>query len=223
MKRLACGVAAACALAAAGGSIDACVYIDHGHVFAAAQTGNIVLMAIQAASGRLVLAARHLPSVIAFCAGVVASRLVASGLRLTRIVDSRTPRLAFVALAFLALALADRGLSDGAVTASVAFAAAFQISSYSRLEGWSFNTAMTTGNLWHAVSAATDAWTSRTGKDDLRKAAALGLLVLSFAFGALAGGWAATRWRDEALLLTSALAGCAVILLIGVGEPAAMT
>ncbi len=213
------GVAAACALTAAGGSMDVCVYLDHHHVFAAAQTGNIVLMAAEAASGHLTAAARHLPPLLAFCAGVVASRVVGFGFkRRWRVLDSRTLRLAMVALALLVLALCAGRMSDAAVTACVAFTAAFQISSYSHLGGWSFNTAMTTGNLWNALSAATKAWMGETGREDFRKAAVLGFLVAAFAGGALVGGWAAAQWRDLSLLLTALLTVGAAMLLAGPAE-----
>jgi uncharacterized membrane protein YoaK (UPF0700 family) len=51
------------------------VYLAHGHVFATAQTGNVVLMAVAAVSGRLAEAATHAPSLMAFIAGVLASQL----------------------------------------------------------------------------------------------------------------------------------------------------
>jgi Protein of unknown function (DUF1275) len=46
--------------------MDAWVYMDHGHVFANAQTGNVVLFGIHVAAGNFTAAARHVPSIMAF-------------------------------------------------------------------------------------------------------------------------------------------------------------
>ena len=67
-------VVAASILTAGGGSIDAWVYTDHGHVFANAQTGNVVLLGIYVAAGNFAAAARHVPSIVAFILGLVLSR-----------------------------------------------------------------------------------------------------------------------------------------------------
>ena len=61
--------------------MDAWVYMDHGHVFANAQTSNVVLFAIHAAGGDLTAAARHVPSIMAFVLGLVLSRLTGAWLK----------------------------------------------------------------------------------------------------------------------------------------------
>jgi uncharacterized membrane protein YoaK (UPF0700 family) len=50
----------------AGGAIDAWVYLAHGHVFANAQSGNVVLLGVALADGDIARAATHLPSLLAF-------------------------------------------------------------------------------------------------------------------------------------------------------------
>src|ERR1700730_1422623 len=54
-------------LAAAGGFLDAFTYVGHGHVFANAMTGNVVLLAVSAVSGDGRQALAHLLP-IACCA-----------------------------------------------------------------------------------------------------------------------------------------------------------
>jgi uncharacterized membrane protein YoaK (UPF0700 family) len=211
-------IAAACALTAAGGSMDACVWLAHGHVFANAQTGNIVLMAVEAAAGAWMKALRHVPSLIAFCVGVLSSRVTGSRLK-RRLRDSRSPRLLFECLALVALAFTTRRLSDAVVTGGVAFLAGFQISSYSQLRGWSFNTGMTTGNLWHALRAAVEASEDAAAGDAALKAGVPGLLVLSFGLGALAGGYATLHVGDHALLVTACLVAVSAALLRGTPDP----
>jgi uncharacterized membrane protein YoaK (UPF0700 family) len=76
----------------AGGAMDAWVYLAHGHVFANAQSGNVVLMGIALASGDVVTAATHLPSLMAFATGALASRLSGQLLKRRRL-NSRNVRL----------------------------------------------------------------------------------------------------------------------------------
>src|SRR5450432_4564827 len=53
-------------LAAAGGFLDAFTYIGHGHVFANAMTGNVVLLGINAVGRNWHQSFRHLPPILAF-------------------------------------------------------------------------------------------------------------------------------------------------------------
>jgi uncharacterized membrane protein YoaK (UPF0700 family) len=63
-----------CVFTAAGGYMDAYSYLAHGHVFANAQTGNVVFFAVFASGGEWVQALRHLPPVAAFASGVAVAK-----------------------------------------------------------------------------------------------------------------------------------------------------
>ena len=69
--------AVAALLALAGGFLDAYTYLCRGGVFANAQTGNMVLLALRAAEGRWQEAAAYLAPILAFALGV----LVTEGMR----------------------------------------------------------------------------------------------------------------------------------------------
>ena len=79
------------------------VYLAHGHVFATAQSGNVVLMMISIAGGDLTVAASHLPSLIAFVAGVLLSRISAGVLKREEL-NSRDIRLGMKCVLLAALA-----------------------------------------------------------------------------------------------------------------------
>jgi uncharacterized membrane protein YoaK (UPF0700 family) len=72
--------------------MDAWVWMDHGHVFANAQTANVVLFGIHVAAGDFTTAARHVPPVMAFILGLVASRLSRAWLKKAGL-NSRNVRL----------------------------------------------------------------------------------------------------------------------------------
>jgi uncharacterized membrane protein YoaK (UPF0700 family) len=188
-------VVAASVLTAAGGSMDAWVYMDHGHVFANAQTGNVVLFGIHVAAGDFTAAARHVPSIMAFILGLVSSRLSGASLKKAGL-NSRNVRLTVECVLLVALALIANRLPNGAVTASVGFIAAVQITSLSHIGDVTFNTGMTTGNLLSAFSAASAVLYEPASKKDRTRAIALGFMCLAFGFR---WGRYITFWRPNVI------------------------
>jgi uncharacterized membrane protein YoaK (UPF0700 family) len=61
-------------LAATGGLLDAFVYINHGHVFANAMTGNVVFLGIAAVGRNWGEIIPHLVPIGGFFAGVLTSK-----------------------------------------------------------------------------------------------------------------------------------------------------
>jgi uncharacterized membrane protein YoaK (UPF0700 family) len=193
---------AASALATvAGGAMDAWVYLAH-HVFANAQSGNIVLMCVALAGGDVARAATHLPSLVAFVTGLLASRLSAQLLKRRRL-NSRNLRLGLECVMLVALGLSADRMPDWAVTAYVGFIAGVQITSLSHIGSWSFNTGMTTGNLRAGVSALASALTGSA--EEWCHAASLLLLCFAFGAGAAAGAWLTPRLGGATLLPVAAL------------------
>jgi uncharacterized membrane protein YoaK (UPF0700 family) len=192
-------LAIACLFAIAGGYMDAYSYLAHGHVFANAQTGNFVLFSVYAAQAHWSQAARHLPPILAFSLGVaVVSWLNAHAE--TKI--WRTPLLcqAFELAILAALAAVGARLPDASVVSLISFVAALQHTSFNRVGAWSFNTAMTTGNLRDATSGWVLWSAGRETATNLRKAFILSLICFSFVVGALYGGSYTGRNPAHALL-----------------------
>jgi uncharacterized membrane protein YoaK (UPF0700 family) len=198
--------------------LDAWVYIAHGHVFANAQTGNIVLFAINLAAGDTRAAWRHIPSLAAFTIGLLLSRV--SGTVLKRWGrNSRTVRLGAECVLLVALAAVADHLPDDIVTACVGFLAALQITSLSHIGHWSFNTAMTTGNINRAVSALTMALFDPRATLDWLQAATLGALCVAFGLGAIMGAWLTPRWAGMTLLAIAGLVLAATLLSVRAPDP----
>jgi uncharacterized membrane protein YoaK (UPF0700 family) len=143
----------------AGGAMDAWVYLAHGHVLANAQSGNVVLMSIALAGEDVARAATHLPSLVAFVTGLLASRLSAPLLKRKRL-NSRNVRLGVECVMLVALGLSADDMPDWTITACVGFIAGVQITSLSHIGSWSFHTGMMTGNLRAGVSALANALTA---------------------------------------------------------------
>jgi len=209
-------LAASAFATAAGGAMDAWVYLAHGHVFANAQSGNIVLMGVALAGGDVARAAAHLPSLLAFVAGLLVSRL--SGLLLKRNrLNSRNVRLGLECVMLVALALSADRMPDQAVTACVGFIAGVQITSLSHIGSWSLNTGMTTGNLHAGVSALANALTGSS--EEWPHAGAMFVLCFAFAAGAAGGAWLTPLLDGATLVPVAALIAAAIVVGPGRLDP----
>ena len=198
----------ACVFAVVGGYLDAYSYLAHGHVFANAQTGNVVFLGVDASGGQWQDAARHLPPIAAFACGVAVARRF--GVRTRKQTFHATLLCqACEAVTLAGLAASASRLPDAWVVSIISFVAALQNTSFSAVGSWSFNTAMTTGNLRTAVSGLVLWRMGRDPAENRRKAAALGSICLAFFLGAVTGG-VGTRWDSR-----HALWPCVGVVAIG--------
>jgi uncharacterized membrane protein YoaK (UPF0700 family) len=198
--------------AVVGGFLDAYSYLARGHVFANAQTGNVVLFGVRAAAGDWTAAWKTLPSILAYMCGVAVARL-------QRVrPQKQTFRGTLVCqalelLVLLVLLLFGRFVPDLCAVSLIAFSAALQNTSFSNVGPWQFNSAMTTSNLRNAVSG----WVQLAlGETDpkLRGGAIVGSVVLlCFVAGALLGG-VCTLHLSAPLLPAVVLAAAGTVLTI---------
>ncbi len=182
-----------------GGYLDAYCYVTHGHVFANAQTGNIVLLGLALAEGNLAGALSHLPPLLTFTAGVFGTLWVHQRISLPD-VRLRTIGACTELVILIALLLLGSRIPNSLVVPSIAFVAAVQVTSFQAVSDWKFNSAMTTGNL-RATLKAVVLW--RAGKNpaqNRQKFLATGAICLFFALGALLGGLGSRFFPRQALL-----------------------
>jgi len=198
----------ACVFGMAGGYMDAYAYLAHGHVFANAQTGNVVLFSVFASGGQWAQAVRHLPPIAAFALGVAAAKLL--GVRPQKRAFRATLICQALELVTLAvLAIVEARLPDACVVPMISFVAALQFTSFRSIGPWSFNSAMITANLREAITGLVLWRTGREATDNRDKAIALSLISLFFLLGALCGGFY-TRLEEK-----HALAPCVAIVAAG--------
>jgi uncharacterized membrane protein YoaK (UPF0700 family) len=198
-------------LALAGGFLDGFTYVGHGHVFANAMTGNVVLLGISCFSRELGSGLPHLPPIVMFVLGVS----VAKGLEMPAVARRlRHPHLAalIIQIAFLAtLAFLPAKTPDVWFTTSIAFAASIQVETFRKVHGRSFNSTFTTGNL-RTFAENSFAWLFAGGGDEARSAAwDFGVICFSFFAGAAVGGVATMRLGNRALWIDVALLAIMVV------------
>jgi uncharacterized membrane protein YoaK (UPF0700 family) len=191
-----------------GGFLDAFTFVGYGGVFANAQTGNIVLLGVEAGERRWGPALLHVPPVLAFLLGVTVAAWLGHPAAV-RIVKRPTR----VALGVEILVTSAIGFMPGwpgqAVTTTVAFAAAVQVSTFRSLDGTGYSTTLTTSNLRSLVEK-TYQW--RAGRDVTagRQAAQLAAVILAFGAGAGAGGWCTRLLGPRAAWVAAAGLGLAL-------------
>jgi uncharacterized membrane protein YoaK (UPF0700 family) len=193
-------------LAAAGGYLDGFTYVGHGHVFANAMTGNVVLLGINIISGSWDTAFRHLPPIYAFLLGISAARAMQLGSIQRRL---RSPYLAALGLEIgilFVLALLPASTADVVITISIAFAASVQVETFREVNGHSYNSTFVTGNLRTLSEAAFDWCFGGHAQEDARTVIDFSTICITFLLGATAGGYAAGRFGNRALW-------CAILLL----------
>jgi len=195
-------------LATTGGLLDAVVYTLHGHVFANAMTGNVILLGISAFSQDWLQAVRHLVPICCFIAGVVASRYL-------RILPQFYASIAVLVLEMVVLfaaGLLSPSFPQMAFTAIIAFTSAFQVSTFRQVGRFAYNSTFLTGNLRTASEAFVNQFLERDSElrhSEAAKARKLFFICGFFLVGAIAGAWGAphlgnkTLWLAEPLLLVA--------------------
>jgi uncharacterized membrane protein YoaK (UPF0700 family) len=164
-------------LSLSGGFLDAFTYIGHGGVFANAMAGNVVLLGVSATAEDWRQALNHLPPLIASLIGV----FVAQAIRLPRF-NARGPALS-LALEIVVLAVIaslPRSFPDIWIVLSISFAAAVQNSSFTKVQGWAYNSVVTTGNLGKLAETVFAGTVPRHNPESLMQAGVFGAICLSF-------------------------------------------
>lgn len=196
-------------LSMAGGFLDAFTWVGHGGVFANAQTGNVVLFGVFAASGHWHEALHHVPPIAAFLLGVfTAHRLrMQSGLRAPLV--SLCVEIALLVV----VAVLPRAFPDLPIVLGIAFVAALQTASFARVEGSPYSSVMTTGNLRRTAEALFVGVTAPRDAAALHQARVFATICATFGIGATAGGLATGWLGNVALIGPIALLLLALLLL----------
>jgi uncharacterized membrane protein YoaK (UPF0700 family) len=209
-------------LAATGGLLDAVVFLNHGHVFANAMSGNVVFLGIAAVSRDWGQIIPHLVPIGGFLVGVTASKQVRYRLSEHSIL---VLGLAAEAIALFALGWLPVDFPHMAFTAIIAFVSAFQAASYRHVESFSYNSTFITGNLRDTVEGICDAISSTADPEarerGLAKALDLGSICFCFLAGVVLGAWAAPRFCNYSLWLAEPFLVAALLLAFrrGAGTP----
>ena len=191
-------------LMVATGFLDAYTFLQHGHVFAQAMTGNLVLIAVGAFDPSVVAFWRPLTAYLAFLAGVV---VMWAWSRVESRRDLPVPQTATLAIQVVVLAVVGfvgGGPPSVVIVAVIAFVAGMQIAAFRGVGPASFTTTVMTSNSMRTVHALLGTLTSRDA--EVREVArAYGTALAGFVGGAFLGAFASMVLGDRAAWVAAIL------------------
>lgn len=182
-------------LAFTGGYLEAYTWIVH-HVFANAQSANLVFLWVYVTGGEWERAVRYVPPLLAFTIGVI----MACGLR--RFTPKQAARISvLVEILFLFIvAVLHNRLPGVAGTLGLSLVAAFQTVSFPRVEGLSYNSAMVTSNFRQTIEGLFAAFAGGTELKPFRRPYLFGAVCIAFGLGAAVGAFVTEMTRSYSLV-----------------------
>ena len=197
----------------AAGMLETYTYIHYGGVFANAMTGNIVIMVIHLAQGDVADGVRYIYPICAYICGVA----VAHALKEKPFAAwLRYPAQASLLLEmlFLAVVALVPGLPSEVVVTGIAFVAATQATSFTRVGTFAFTSVTTSANLRHFAESFMAAVVFRHGPVAWRELRFFSAVVGCFFAGALIGAAAAFTFGHAAVWLPLGLLSAAFALCL---------
>jgi len=199
-------------LALTGGALDAFIYLNHGHVFAAAMTGNGVLLGVAILHHDYAQALRHLLPLLGFVTGIFFANILDKSLKHHAV----TVGLVCEISALFVASFLPGSFPDLAFVPIIAIVAAYQITSFRQVDTYAYNSTFITSNLRTAVDGLYDALTPAKRKAGLRKFRELSCIVLAFLLGAIAGAILSPHLYNHTLwLINLPLIAVLVLTLYG--------
>ena len=196
-------------LAIAGGYLDVYTYVCRGGVIANAQTGNIVLLGINAADHNWVKLAEYIYPILAFMAGIFVAELVKKEFRNKSVIHWRQVVIALEFAVLWTIAFIPSGIHDDYINMAVSFVCSMQVESFRTFHGTStYATTMCTGNL---RSATEQLFYYNVNKDRkaIRKSLQYYGIILFFILGAVIGTVVTRIFLEK-----SALVVCVLLLVV---------
>lgn len=187
--------------------MDAYSYVCRGHVFANAQTGNILLMGVNFSKGNWPAALRYGGPVLAFAAGIAIADVTRLNLKGKKMLHWRqlTILLEAVVLLFVSFLSQNVNLLANSLTS---FACGIQVETFRKINGHGIATTMCIGNLRTATQSVLEFYHTQN-KEEAKKGLLFYGIIIFFVIGAIFGNFCVELWQERAII------GCDLLLLAG--------
>ena len=133
-------------LALSGGFMDAYSYINRGKVFANAETGNIILMALKVCEGKFFEAVNYLIPIISFAVGVAICEIIKYRKERINMIHWRQILVMFEIFAFIVVGFLPQEMNRVA-NSIISMISGIQFATFPKIRGTAMATTMCTGNL----------------------------------------------------------------------------
>lgn len=174
-------------LAVVGGFLDAYTYILKGHVFANAQTGNMVLVAVGLAEGNIREALIPVVPILAFVLGVFVTEVIKRLCKGAAFVMWEHLVIIVEILLLFTVGCLPAAVPDAVANVTISFICSIQVCSFRKVKGMAYASTMCTGNL---RSGTEHLFKGLLGgeKGSLKRAAHYFGIIALFIAGAFLGG-----------------------------------
>ncbi|KIQ19663.1 hypothetical protein RU01_04700 [Rhodococcus sp. MEB064] len=198
---------------AASGFLDAYTFVSRGGVFANAQTGNVIFLAIELSRTQWSAAADHLWPLLAFVVGVVIANVIKSGRAERHVHRPIRWSVAAQAAILAVVGFVPDTVPNALVTVPIAFIASLQFALFRTIGDLNFIAVAMTGNLMRFTDAGFAALVDRdpAGRRAVRVYSAV---IAVFALGALAGAAATETIGVRAAWIPAAVLAATLIIFL---------
>ena len=190
-------------LSFAGGFMDAYSYMCRGHVFANAQTGNMLLLGVNLASGNWAAALSYLLPVLAFTVGIAAAYAVRRRMGAVTAVHWRQISVLTEIIVLAAVCFMPQGINLLA-NSLTSLACGIQVESFRKIRGNGVTTTMCMGNLRSGTQELCD-YASTGDREAMKRGLLYYGIILCFVLGAVAGNFFVAQLAERAILVCSGI------------------
>lgn len=194
-------------LAIVGGFLDAYTYISRGEVFANAQTGNIVLLGLSIAEGKMRNATYYVIPILAFAFGVIVSEIIKNRYKSNEDIHWRQIVILMETAFLFVVSFIPSGAMNIIVNVVISFVCSMQVESFRKVNGNASATTMCTGNL---RSGTEELYKYKKTRDRslLYKAIQYYGIILFFILGAIIGRLLTNIFYEKSIWF------CCIVLLV---------
>lgn len=205
-------------LAVSGGMMDAYSYLYRGHVFANAQTGNMLLLGVNICKGNFSLAIRYFFPVFSFFIGILLAEFINHRVNLFNLRNNTTHHWKIQCLVIEIILLTSAGFmpcsANFIANNLISLACGMQVEAFRKILGNATATTMCIGNLRSGAENFFDFLVYKD-KSSLKKALLYFLIIVFFVAGAVINSLAIEVLKEKSIMLSSlVLISVAVILHI---------
>jgi uncharacterized membrane protein YoaK (UPF0700 family) len=187
-------------LTLSGGFMDAYSYVCREHVFANAQTGNILLFGVNLSMGNFTLALRYLFPVLSFAFGIAVAEIMRNRFYNARRFHWRQAVLMTETIVLLMIAFIPQNLNLLA-NSLISFVCGAQVESFRKMNGNGVATTMCIGNLRVAIQAICNYGLTKNKAEKENGFLYLGIIGI-FVIGAVIGNFCVNLWREKAIIVS---------------------
>lgn len=179
-------------LAIVGGFLDAYTYLLRGGVFANAQTGNVVLLAIHLAQGRIHTALYYLAPITAFVLGIFVTELIKAKSADIRFMKWEHFIIAVEILLLAIVGFLPKEVPNEVVNIMISFICSIQVNSFRKIHNITYASTMCTGNLRSGTENLFKRFLQHdkeAGRNASHYFGIIALFMVGAIMGTLLGGW----------------------------------